>query len=69
MFQLIWVFSNDHEWHRNFHSLVEREQFIRRTGLLTHPDIVRVTVRIGQCSADLKFVHRQRPLTVDVTGA
>jgi hypothetical protein len=56
MFQLIWVFSNDHEWHRNFDSLREREMFINTTGLLTHPDIVRVTVQIGQCSSHLKNV-------------
>jgi hypothetical protein len=56
MFQLIWVFSNDHEWHRCFDSLHERELFIMTTGLLTHPDIVRVTVQIGQCSSHLKNV-------------
>lgn len=56
MFQLSWVFRNDHEWQKNFGSLVEREYFMNTTGLLSHPDIVRVTVRIGQCSADLKNV-------------
>jgi hypothetical protein len=56
MFQLIWVFSNDHEWHRCFDSLHEREMFINTTGMLTHPDIVRVTVQIGQCSSHLKNV-------------
>ena len=56
MFQLSWVFSNDYQWHKNFDSLRERELFINTTGLLTHPDIVRVTVQIGSCSADLKNV-------------
>jgi hypothetical protein len=56
MFQLTWVFSNDHEWHKYFDSLAEREQFIMTTGILSHPDIVRVTVQIGQCSSDLKNV-------------
>ena len=56
MFQLSWVVSNDHEWHRCFDSLRERELFINTTGMLTHPDIVRVTVQIGQCSSHLKNV-------------
>jgi hypothetical protein len=56
MFQLIWVFRNDHEWHKMFDSIREREYFMMTTGILSHPDIVRVTVRIGQCSADLKNV-------------
>ena len=56
MFQLTWVFSNDHEWYKRFDSVAERDYFIQTTGLLSHPDIVRVTVRIGECSADLKNV-------------
>lgn len=56
MFQLTWVFSNDHEWYKRFDRVAERDYFIQTTGLLSHPDIVRVTVRIGECSADLKNV-------------
>ena len=53
-FELIWIFRNNHEWHKNFETLAEREYFMNTCGLLTHPDIESVIVKIGQCSSYLK---------------
>jgi len=55
-FRVIWVFRNDHEWSNDFVSVAERDDFINRCGLLSHPDIVRVTVQIGEEQRDLKRV-------------
>ena len=55
-FRVIWVFRNDHEWSKDFDSVAERDDFINRVGLVTHPDIVRVTVQIGEEQRDLKRV-------------
>ena len=44
MFKVTWIFRNEHEWTNTFDSANERELFINRCGLVTHPDIVRVFV-------------------------
>ena len=56
MFRVIWVFRNDHEWSKDFDSVSERDHFINTVGLVSHPDIVRVTVQIGEEQRDLKRV-------------
>jgi hypothetical protein len=42
-----WWFHNDHEWIQTFDSAAERDYWINRVGLVTHPDIVRVTIYEG----------------------
>jgi len=56
-FKVTWVFKNDHEWHKAFDSKDECYDFINRTGLVSHPDIIRVTVSNGDSiERDLKRV-------------
>jgi hypothetical protein len=55
-FAVRWWFRNDHEWLKTFDSSSERDHFINRVGLVTHPDIVRVTIYEGEWSKDLKRV-------------
>ena len=55
-FRVIWVFRNDHQWDKDFDSVAERDHFINTVGLISHPDIVRVTVQIGEEQRDLKRV-------------
>ena len=54
--RVTWVFRNDHEWSKDFASVAERDTFINSVGLVSHPDIVRVTVQIGEEHRDLKRV-------------
>lgn len=52
-----WWFRNDHEWIQTFDSAAERDHWINRVGLVTHPDIVRVTIYEGEdWERDLKRV-------------
>lgn len=51
-----WWFRNDHEWWQSFDSNGERDYWIYRVGLITHPDIVRVTIYEGDWEKDLKRV-------------
>jgi hypothetical protein len=49
-----WWFRNGHEWYQAFDSQAERNHWINRVGLVSHPDIVRVTVYDGDFNRDLK---------------
>jgi hypothetical protein len=49
-----WWFRNDHEWIQTFDSAPERDYWINRVGLVTHPDIVRVTIYEGDWEMNLK---------------
>ena len=52
-----WWFRNDHEWIQTFDSAPERDHWINRVGLVSHPDIVRVTIYEGShFERDLKRV-------------
>ncbi len=53
---LRWIFRNDHEWTKTFASELERAHWLARVGLLTHPDIVRVTEINPDDERDLKRV-------------
>lgn len=53
---VIWVFRNDHIWEQWFDTAAERDHWINRVGLITHPDIVRVTIKEGDFERDLKRV-------------
>jgi len=55
-FKVIWVFKNDHEWHKTFDTQDECYDFINRVGLVSHPDIIRVTVSNSDSERDLKRV-------------
>jgi len=55
-FAVRWWFRNDHEWLQTFNSNGERDHWINRVGLVTHPDIVRVTIYEGEWEKDLKRV-------------
>jgi hypothetical protein len=49
-----WVFRNDHEWTQTFDSVPARDCWINRVGLVSHPDIVRVTIYEGDWEMNLK---------------
>ena len=42
MYTVKWVFSNGHEWTKDFHSAEARQSFTERCYLLTNRDIVSV---------------------------
>jgi len=44
MFTVRWKFKNDHMWEKSFDSPELRDSFINSVGLVSHPDIVRITV-------------------------
>ena len=52
--RVTWRFRNDHEWHRVFDTVPERDLFINTVGLVTHPDIVRVVIQEGDFTMTLK---------------
>ena len=56
VFKVFWVFRNDHEWTQTFASRDERDHWINSVGLVSNPDIVRVTVYEGEQERDLKRV-------------
>ncbi|NDH66871.1 MAG: hypothetical protein EBY22_02980 [Gammaproteobacteria bacterium] len=47
MFSLVWHFRNDHVWTNSFESAEERDHFINRCALVSHPDIVYIAKRDG----------------------
>lgn len=49
-----WQFRN--QWIKSFESTTERDLWINSVGLVTHPDIHRVTIREGDTERDLKRV-------------
>lgn len=55
-FKVFWVFRNNHGWTQTFASRDERNHWINSVGLVSHPDIVRVTVYEGEQERDLKRV-------------
>lgn len=56
-FSVTWVFRNDHIWSKYFEFVDDRDQFVLTTGLVTHPDIVQVTIQDGYNERDLKRVY------------
>ena len=44
MFVVRWKFKNDHIWEKSFDSPELRDSFINSVGLVSHPDIVRITL-------------------------
>ena len=44
MFIVRWKFKNDHMWEKSFDSPELRDYFINSVGLVSHPDIVRITL-------------------------
>jgi hypothetical protein len=56
-YQVTWIFRNEHEWWNIFQNAEERDDFVNRCGLVTHPDIVRVyTTDPDGIDTDLKRV-------------
>ena len=53
-FSVTWVFRNDHEWYKGFRSSDDRDVFVITTGLLTHPDIVRIEFHDGDVKKHVK---------------
>lgn len=51
---VFWVFRNDHGWTQGFDSVPARDHWINSVGLVTHPDIVRVTIYEGDWEMNLK---------------
>lgn len=47
MFSLEWHFRNDHVWTHSFESTKERDDYINRCALVSHPDIVYIAKRDG----------------------
>jgi len=43
-FSVRWKFKNDHIWEKAFDTVELRDYFINSAGLLSHPDIVEVTL-------------------------
>jgi hypothetical protein len=43
-FKVRWKFKNDSMWEKSFDSPELRDSFINSVGLVSHPDIVRVTL-------------------------
>ena len=56
IFSVHWWFRNDHAWQQSFASKNERDFWVNSVGLISHPDIVRVTVYEGDSERDLKRV-------------
>ncbi len=48
-FSVRWKFKNDHIWEKAFDTVELRDYFINSVGLVSHPDIVRITL-IGNYS-------------------
>jgi len=44
MFTVRWKFKNDHMWEKSFDTPELRDSFINSVGLVSHPDIIRVTL-------------------------
>jgi hypothetical protein len=44
MFTVRWKFKNDYMWEKSFDSPELRDYFINSVGLVSHPDIVRITL-------------------------
>jgi len=44
MFKVTWKFKNDHMWEKSFDTPELRDSFINSVGLVSHPDIVEVTL-------------------------
>lgn len=44
MFTVRWKFKNDHMWEKSFDTPELRDSFINSVGLVSHPDIVRITL-------------------------
>ena len=44
MFKVTWKFKNDHIWGKSFDTPELRDSFINSVGLVSHPDIVRITL-------------------------
>jgi hypothetical protein len=44
LFGVRWKFKNDHMWEKSFDSPELRDSFINSVGLVSHPDIVRITL-------------------------
>ncbi len=44
---LYWTFKNDHTWSKSFDNEDLMTLFANTTGLVTHPDIVRITAKFG----------------------
>ena len=57
--EVIWEFRNGHEWSKCFETTAERDHFIYTTGLVSNPDIVRVTTRGGGLERDIKGVRKR----------
>lgn len=52
---VIWQFRNGSIWEQAFNTSAERDHWINRVGLVSHPDIVSVTIREdGGAESDLK---------------
>jgi hypothetical protein len=49
-FSVRWKFKNDHIWEKAFDTVELRDSFINSVGLLSHPDIVRITL-VGNYSS------------------
>ena len=43
-YTLHWEFSNGHKWWQNFESKWKLEDYIKRCGLDSHPDIVSIEI-------------------------
>jgi len=41
-YSVTWIFRNGHEWSNTFATADERQGFVNRVGLVSHPDIDRV---------------------------
>ena len=44
LFVVRWKFKNDHIWEKSFDSPELRDSFINSVGLVSHPDIVKITL-------------------------
>lgn len=44
LFTVRWKFKNDHIWEKSFDSPELRDSFINTVGLVSHPDIVKITL-------------------------
>jgi len=41
-YSVTWIFRNGHQWSNTFATADERQGFVNRCGLVSHPDIDRV---------------------------
>ena len=56
-YRVTWIFRNQHEWSNTFATTDERQGFVNRVGLVSHPDIDRVyTTDPEGVETDLKRV-------------